>query len=1221
MEIRSLRRIYPLLRYRPHMNTPKYLKQEDIQNRNDILREKVTFTGKTVKIRRPITTNHTVLKGRLNEKFIKLMDDMSKFKTKRGDHIRARAYQKAQESLTMYPDEITHLNYTDLNKLSGIGETLTNKFHEYVTTGKLRALEREKSNPQNVFTDIFGVGAKAAQKLIDQGITTLDALREKSTDVLNDKQQIGLKYYDDILKRIPRAEIDVYSDIFEKTFDSVKSDDSKYEIVGSYRRGVTDSGDIDVIVTAESKTVFKSFMDKLIEQNIIIEVLSRGTTKSLVVTKMPNYSTARRVDFLYTSPEEYPFAVLYFTGSKNFNTVMRGRALAMGYSLNEHGMYKMTDKKKGDKVEHAFPDEESIFDFLKMEYKEPKNRIDQRSITDIGQPTVTILKKKTTNPKRVQTVKKRSVDKKAITLKNREDTQKAKEEKKMIALKKKEDAQKEKEEKKMIALKKKEDTQKEKEEKKRITLKNREGAKNAKTLKNREDAQKKKEDKKKVALKKKEDAQKEKEEKKMIALKKKEDARKEKEEKKARTLKNKENAKKQKTNVTIKKKTNKTKLKIISQTNLSELMPTTCPTCRININTNTKKYVLHAIQHFKEGGLSVLESLNEKTLNSMLKLTNEVYRNMGEQDAPLISDNLYDILEDYIKVKYPKNVVIGKIGAPVSKNKVTLPYEMASMDKIKPDTKALSVWKTKYTGPYVISCKLDGVSGLYTTEGDEPKLYTRGDGKVGQDISHLIPYLKLPTESGLVVRGEFIMAKSTFISKYASRFANGRNLVAGVVNSVTVRETVHDVDFVVYEVIIPDVKPSQQMEKIKSAGFITVRNESKTEVTNDELSKYLVDWRKNYDYEIDGIIVTNDNIYKRSSGNPDHSFAFKMVLSDQMAETKVLDVEWNASKDGYLKPRVRVEPIHLSGVKIEYATGFNGSFIEKNKIGVGAVIQIIRSGDVIPYIRDVIAPAEYPLMPSVSYIWNEKHVDVLLENKDDDETVRNKNIAGFFKGIDVDGLGEKNVVKMVDAGFDSVPKIIHMSKEDLLTVDGFKEKMAEKVHLGIKDKLDKASLSTIASVSNILGRGFSHKKLDVIMQEFPTVFSSSDDNDTKIKRITEIKGMSTKTAKPFVENIPAFLGFLKDCKLEAKLNLKPVSIVEIDETNPLFNKTIVMSGVRDKELESKLKTVGAKTSSSVTSNTFMVITPDVNSDTGKVVSAKKLSIPVKTPEQFVREYF
>jgi len=271
-----------------------------------------------------------------------------------------------------------------------------------------------------------------------------------------------------------------------------------------------------------------------------------------------------------------------------------------------------------------------------------------------------------------------------------------------------------------------------------------------------------------MALKEKEDAKREKEERRMMALKEKEDAKREKAKGKGQTLKNRKTVQKRSNAKTLKnrpmveinegnehgdvqgdvkgdtqtvKTIKKRKLVIdkpVKNNTLKNITPMTCPTCRININTNSKKYVQHAIQHFKEGGLSVLENLNEKTLNAMLKLTNDVYRNMGENDSPLISDNLYDILEDYIKEKYPKNTAVGKIGAPVSKNKVTLPYEMASMDKIKPDTKALSVWKNKYSGPYVLSCKLDGVSGMYTTEGDQPKLYTRGDGKVGQDVD-LIP--------------------------------------------------------------------------------------------------------------------------------------------------------------------------------------------------------------------------------------------------------------------------------------------------------------------------------------------------------------------------------------------------------------------------------------------------------------------------------------------------
>ena len=100
---------------------------------------------------------------------------------------------------------------------------------------------------------------------------------------------------------------------------------------------------------------------------------------------------------------------------------------------------------------------------------------------------------------------------------------------------------------------------------------------------------------------------------------------------------------------------------------------------------------------------------------------------------------------------------------------------MGSMDKIKPDTKALPNWQQKYDGPYVLSVKLDGVSGLYTTMEDIPKLYTRGNGKVGQDVSHLIPFLKLPKERGIVIRGEFIMKRSVYDEKYKSSSANSRN--------------------------------------------------------------------------------------------------------------------------------------------------------------------------------------------------------------------------------------------------------------------------------------------------------------------------------------------------------------------------------------------------------------------------------------------------------------
>jgi NAD-dependent DNA ligase len=663
----------------------------------------------------------------------------------------------------------------------------------------------------------------------------------------------------------------------------------------------------------------------------------------------------------------------------------------------------------------------------------------------------------------------------------------------------------------------------------------------------------------------------------------------------------------------------------------------TVPSILCPIDHSSSDPILHALQHFKTEGIKVLESMNEDTLNTMLIKSNDAYYNVSAGERALLTDNEYDILKEHILERFPKNMGVQDIGAPVQgKNKVTLPYNLPSMDKIKPDTGALTGWKQKYSGPYVLSCKLDGVSGMYVvgkgTEGTKStkgtkgqgtvaKLYTRGNGTVGQDISHLIPYLNLPNEPGLVVRGEFIMKKAVFLAKYADHFANARNLVAGTINRLTVDEKIRDIDFVAYEVIAPVLKPSEQMAKLTETGFKTVQNMTMADVTNDSLSDTLVKLRKEYEYEIDGIIVCHDQVHSRTDGNPDYAFAFKMVLSDQMAEVKVLDVLWTASKDGYLKPRVQIEPVQLSGVRIEYATGFNGAFIETNRIGLGAVIQIIRSGDVIPHIRAVISPAEYPKMPTVAYTWNATHVDIMLEDKESDATVREKNITGFFRGVEVDGLSAGNVSRIVAAGFDTVPKILKMTKADFLTIDGFKDKLATKIHDGIRDKVAAANLTTLMAASNLFGRGFSDKRIALALEEYPDVLTSSESTVDKVKRLSETKGMAKKTAEAFVEAIPAFLGFMEDCGLVEKVRRSAVSENPVEDTShPLYKKSIVMSGTRDKELEAALSRVGAVLGSSVSSKTFAVITPEIDGTTGKVATAKSLGLKVMTPEEFKRVY-
>jgi len=277
------------------------------------IKDMVLGKGKIVKIRvtkkkrsvKKDSQDNNIYENRMNDKLISVFDELTRFMVKRGEPFKARAYQKAQETIVMYQGDITSENYRDLESLPGIGSNVIAKIDEYIKTGTLRVLERERADPYHIFTEIYGIGPKKAKDLIDKGITTIDQLRQNQDEHLNTIQQVGLKYYEDILLRIPRSEIDEYNKIFNNTYEKTKDVDTKYEIVGSYRRNVKSSGDIDVIITSQNRDVFKRFIDSLLEKGIILEILSRGPTKSLVIAKLPTENNARRVDFLYTTPEEF----------------------------------------------------------------------------------------------------------------------------------------------------------------------------------------------------------------------------------------------------------------------------------------------------------------------------------------------------------------------------------------------------------------------------------------------------------------------------------------------------------------------------------------------------------------------------------------------------------------------------------------------------------------------------------------------------------------------------------------------------------------------------------------------------------------------------------------------------------------------------------------------------------------------------------------------------
>ena len=1060
-----------------------------------------------------------------NESLVTILGKLAEMKT--DNQFQNRAYTTAQETIMDIQEDITDVE--QLRGRPGIGSTIMEKLTEFVKTGKIAKLEQYQANPVSIFSEIYGVGPKKAAELVAQGITTIAQLR-KNPDLLNATQKVGLQYYEDILERIPRQEIDEYNGVFHNVAGGIPG--VQYEIVGSYRRMAASSGDIDVIITAPDASTFDQFLDTLItpfctqsaqrgppfslitapeggvlnekrcKMGVIEVVLSRGKSKCLVIASLPSHRSRRggfvyrRVDFLFTNKAEYPFSILYFTGSKGFNVVMRNRAITLGYSMNEHGL---TVKGTGAPISQTFSNEQDIFAFLGLEYKRPEERVDGRSVV------LTAAKP----PKAATVQPKVLADLQQLPLVQP----------KVLAALQKLD----------IPQKKQDKPKSPKTKKIRHTMKPRASKKNVLTL------------------------------------------------------------------------------------DLPSTSASALPLAKAL--PSAKALPEDLIILFAEYGISVLDGLSESQLSSMIVKASDVYYNSV---LPLISDAQYDIIKEYTERKFPANAAIKQVGAPVVKNKVVLPYEMASMDKIKPESGAWAAWTAKYNGPYILSAKLDGVSGLYTCEGDTPKLYTRGDGKVGQDVSHLTRVLSLPCIPGLVVRGEFIMRKSVFETKYKGTFATARNLVAGIVNAKTVDDKTRDLDFVVYEVIKPVLKPSKQMETLLAHGFNTVWNTSTATLSNEALSTILQDTRAKYEYETDGIIVANDAVYPRGTGNPEYAFAFKMAISDQMAEAKVVDVIWEVSQDGYFKPRIRIEPVNIAGVNIEYTTGFNGKFIEENGIGVGAIVRIIRSGDVIPYVREVIAPAAKAKMPDVPYVWTATRVDIMVENAAEDPAVKRKNVIGFFLELDIRGLGEANLKKIVEAGHDTVAKILGLQLADLEQVFG-KGKTGPALYEGIRSRIADASLAELMTASNMFGRGIGRKSVDALLKDRPDFLTSTENKTWKLEALAKV-GVK-KNGEQFYDAIVPFRRFLEECgllnKLTADVKLEePVS----DTKNPLYNKSVVMTKVRDATIIDFLKRVGATLDDTMKTTTFVLIVKDKEDVSSKTKYAEARGIPIMTVEEFKGQY-
>ena len=617
--------------------------------------------------------------------------------------------------------------------------------------------------------------------------------------------------------------------------------------------------------------------------------------------------------------------------------------------------------------------------------------------------------------------------------------------------------------------------------------------------------------------------------------------------------------------------------------------------------------------------------LKIKELVNILKNSDKAYHDVGE---PIITDIQYDLLKQRLKELSPKNAYFKMVGfKPPDKLKVKLPYYLGSQDKIKydADIKELNKWFKKYDKPneYYISEKLDGISCLIVNDlNNDIKIYTRGDGTYGIDISYIKDYIKTIPKSmpqNFAIRGELLLSKKNW-EKVKDQGVNPRNVVAGVINRKTVNERILKlIDFVAYDYLSERLKINDAMNYIYSLGFKIARNSLITHIMNrEDLLEHLKEFKKASEYEIDGIVITHNKKYLLKDGkNPEYSFAFKSNLLLDEAEVVVIDVEWNISKDKYLKPIVKFNPVVINGVSIKQATGFNADFIVKNKIGKGSIIKIQRSGDVIPYIIEILKTSDdnKPLLPSIPYKWNKNKIDIIVEGDEKNREQDIKIFTFFMKSLNIKGISEGIITKLYDNSFDTINKIINITKEDLLNINGFKEKSSENVIKALSE-IKKKNCSEIMKASNLLGRGLGEKKIDLILAKYPYVCTNKEKAlELNIDDIKKINGMGDVNATQFIENLHKFYEFYEE------IGLTLVEEKKKKEINIKTNKLIegfhfVFSGFRNKEYEEYIKENKGFIDNTITRNTNYLIIKDKNKITGKVEAATKKGIKLICIEEF-----
>ena len=574
---------------------------------------------------------------------------------------------------------------------------------------------------------------------------------------------------------------------------------------------------------------------------------------------------------------------------------------------------------------------------------------------------------------------------------------------------------------------------------------------------------------------------------------------------------------------------------------------------------------------------------------------------------------------------------------------------MLSLNKTK-SVEELADWLGGQTG--LLSWKMDGLTIVLTYQnGTLVKAVTRGNGEIGEVITaNAKAFVNVPLnisyQGELILRGEAIIRYSDFekineqIEDVDAKYKNPRNLCSGSVrqlnSEITAQRQVHFYAFSLVKADGIDFKNSrkEQFEWLKTQGFEVVEYHEVTKETLPETVKMYPEAIAENDTPSDGLVLLYDDIaYGQSLGRtakfPRDSIAFKWA--DEIQETKLLYIEWSASRTGLINPVAVFEPVELEGTTVSRASVHNISIMEALELGAGDRITVYKANMIIPQIADNLTrsgvrdiPEVCPVCGGQTEVRQLNDVKSLYCTNPDCQAKKIKSFTLFTSrdALNIAGLSEATLEKFIGVGMiHEYADIFHLDRhqEEIVEMDGFGQKSYDNL-IAAAEKASHTTLPRMVYGLGVAGIGLANAKM--ICRHFKNDFEAM--RHATVEELVEIDGIGEILAQ-------AWTAFFSDGKnnaivdhLLAELTFEAEDEESSEGADEAFaGMNFVITGSLEhfknrKELQELIERRGGKVTGSVTSKTNYLINNDVASSSSKNKKARELGVPILSEEEFLK---